>query len=164
MASPRPRNRLLRAIEYVEDGIVVLLFAAIVVIALAQIVLRNLFDAGFSWATPALGILLLWLTMSGAVVAARNSNHIAINVLSRNLSPYRECQIHALTNLFTAIVCGVIAYYSLLFVQMDRELETMLFADVPAWIGELILPVSFSLLVVRYCISAVDQLRRLKRL
>jgi len=163
MSNPQPQNRLLCGVELVEDSIVVLLFAAIVVIALLQIILRNLFDGGFSWATPALGILLLWLTLSGAVVAARKGNHIAINVLSHNLSPYQECLVRTVTNVFTAFICAVIAYYSVLFVQMDYEMESTLFADVPAWVGELILPISFSLLAVRYGIAAVDQAHKLKR-
>ena len=85
------RQQIVRFIEGLEDSIVVLLFAAIAVIALLQIVLRNLFDTGLTWATPMLGILLLWLTLSGAVVAVRKDRHIAINILARNLTPLRHC-------------------------------------------------------------------------
>lgn len=163
MKTIQSQNRILRLIEHLEDGIVVLLFAAISVISLLQIILRNFFDTGLSWATPMLGILLLWLTLSGAVVAVRKDRHISINILARNLATHTGCLIYALTKIFTAVVCAVVAYYGVLFVKLDLEMETTLFSDVPAWICELIIPISFSLLAVRFSISALDELQQFKQ-
>lgn len=154
----------LHFIETLEDGIVVLLFAAIASISLLQIILRNFFDTGFSWATPMLGVLLLWLTLSGAVVAVRKDRHISINILAHNLPPLAECLSYAITKCFTAFVCAVIAYYGALFVLMDFKLGNTLFADVPAWACELIIPISFSLLAVRFFIAAVNELKQLRRM
>lgn len=163
MRKPTSQHPLLRFIDNAEDAIVVTLFAAIVLIALSQIVLRNFFHTGFSWATPMLGVLLLWLTLSGAVVAARRNQHIAINILSRRLSPFTERIVHTVAKIFTASVCAVIAYYGAQLVQMDLESATMLFAEVPAWASELIIPISFSLLAVRYFIAAIEEVATLKR-
>jgi len=69
-----------------EDGLLVLLLVSMIVIASVQILLRNVFDAGFSWGDPLLRIMVLWVGLLGAMIATRNNNHISIDVLSRYLS------------------------------------------------------------------------------
>ena len=164
MNNTQKRNPIVRFIEILEDSLVVLLFAAIASISLLQIILRNFFDSGISWATPMLGVLLLWLTLSGAVVAVRKDRHISINILARNFSPPIMCLTYAMTKLFTTIVCAVVAYYGALFVQLDYEQGSTLFADLPAWACELIIPISFSLLSIRYFISAVEEIQQHKQM
>lgn len=156
-------NSIARFVEKLEDGIVVLLFAAIAFISLLQIILRNFFDTGLSWATPMLGILLLWLTLSGAVVAVRKDRHISINILTNYLTPHFKCLAFAGTKIFTALVCTVITFYGSRLVQMDFEMKTILFSDVPAWACELIIPISFSLLSVRFFIAAVSEIHDFKQ-
>jgi TRAP-type C4-dicarboxylate transport system permease small subunit len=164
MSNTPSHNPIVRFIEIFEDSIVVLLFAAISSISLLQIILRNLFDTGFSWATPMLGVLLLWLTLSGAVVAVRKDRHISINILACHLAPLTGCIVFAVTKIFTALVCAVIAYYGVRLVQLDLEMESILFANVPAWACELIIPISFSLLCVRFILTATEEIRQFKRL
>jgi len=164
MNNTHKRNKIVRLIEILEDSLVVLLFAAIASISLLQIILRNFFDTGLSWATPMLGVLLLWLTLSGAVVAVRKDRHISINILARKFSPPAMCLTYAITKLFTTIVCAIVAYYGAHFVRMDYELGTTLFADLPAWACELIIPISFSLLSIRYFISAVEETQQHKQM
>ncbi len=164
MSKTQFQNPVVRFIEILEDSIVVLLFAAISSISFLQIILRNFFDTGFSWATPMLGILLLWLTLSGAVVAVRKDRHISINILANHLTPITGCMVFAATKIFTALVCAVIAYYGVRLVQVDLEMESILFADVPAWVCELIIPISFSLLSVRFFVAVIGEIRQLKRL
>ena len=163
MSKTQPYHPIVRLIEILEDGIVVLLFAAIASISFLQIILRNFFDTGFSWATPMLGILLLWLTLSGAVVAVRKDRHISINILAYRLTPLTGCMVFAVTKIFTAFICAIIAYYGALLVQMDYESDSILFSDVPAWACELIIPISFSLLSVRFFIGVVVEVRQFKR-
>ncbi len=163
MSKTHKRNPVAPFIEKLEDGIVVLLFAAIASISLLQIILRNFFDTGLSWATPMLGILLLWLTLSGAVVAVRKDRHISINILTNYLTPHFKCLAFAGTKIFTAFVCAVITFYGARLVQMDFEMETTLFSDMPAWACELIIPISFSLLSVRFFIAAIGEIHDFKQ-
>lgn len=163
MNNTQTRNQIVRFIENLEDGIVVLLFAAIASISLLQIILRNFFDTGLVWATPMLGVLLLWLTLSGAVVAVRKDRHISINILAAHLPPHTSCMVFAGTKIFTAFVCAVIAYYGARLVQMDFEMESVLFSNVPAWVCELIIPISFSLLSVRFFIAVMVEVHQFRK-
>ena len=48
-----------------------LALVSILVMALIQIVLRNVFDSGLLWAESFLRILVLWIAILGAMVATR---------------------------------------------------------------------------------------------
>jgi len=67
----------------VEDAALILALASMLVMALAQIVLRNFFDTGLLWAEPFLRILVLWVAMLGGMVATREGRHIAIDAAAR---------------------------------------------------------------------------------
>ena len=69
--------------QSVENAALVAVLAAMILLAGAQIVLRNFFDSGFPWADEALRLMVLWVAMLGAVAAGRENRHIAIDALSR---------------------------------------------------------------------------------
>jgi TRAP-type C4-dicarboxylate transport system permease small subunit len=69
-----------------EDGLIAFLVLLLVVLAGAQIVLRNFFDSGLPWADPVLRALVLWTGLLGALAAVREDKHISLDVLSRLLT------------------------------------------------------------------------------
>ncbi|NIM70764.1 MAG: TRAP transporter small permease subunit [Xanthomonadales bacterium] len=143
-----------RASKALEDGFLVLLLGAMILLAGGQILLRNVFDVGFFWIDEALRLLVLWLAVAGAVAASRTDKHISINVLDRFLPPaalaWTKLAIHG----FTAGMCGLIAWYSMVFVRDSIAFGDTLLGAVPAWIPQLILPVGFALIALRYAIFA----------
>ena len=54
-------------------------------LALAQILLRNVFDIGFLWLESLLKIQVLWLALQGAMIGTRQGRHIRIDLLTRIL-------------------------------------------------------------------------------
>ena len=152
--NPPPDRGVLATLEragrWVEDGLLVVLLTALAVLACTQIVLRNGFDIGLPWADELLRLLLLWLAMIGAVAASRDNKQIAIDVLSRFLSPGVLRWVQSVTSVFTAAVTGALAFYSYRFVAESREFEDTLLGDWPAWGFQAILPVAFALMTYRY--------------
>ena len=64
------RFRLLAgALGRLEDALLVALLGVLLLLASTQILLRNLFDAGLTWADPLLRVLVLWLGLLGARVS-----------------------------------------------------------------------------------------------
>ncbi len=152
-----------RFIALVEDALLALLLAGMILLAAAQILLRNFMDLGLVWGDPLLRALVLWVGLLGAMVAARSENHIAIDVLSRHLPPRGQAATRLLTNVFTVAVCAVMSYYSAQLVRMDLEAGVMAFGPVPAWWVESILPFGFAVLALRYLAAALRNLRPLLR-
>ncbi|HHM04403.1 MAG TPA: TRAP transporter small permease [Gammaproteobacteria bacterium] len=143
-------SRLTRLSTWLENALITLLLIAVIVVATGQIVMRNAWDAGTAWSEPFLRVTVLWLGMIGALAATRGGNHIRIDVLSRFLPDGGKRAAVLITNLFSALVCGLIAWHAARFVFMEKADGVIAFAGVPAWVCEAIIPIGFALMGVRY--------------
>lgn len=151
---PHWLQRTRRIIAVVEDGLLAALLTAMIAVATAQIVMRNLWETGFVWGDPFTKVLVLWVALLGAMVAARYNNHINVDVLSRFLSTRGKAGIQIVNALFTALVCGVIAYHASQLVLLDKQAATTSFGIVPTWVSELIIPFGFGIIALRYLFNS----------
>lgn len=149
-------NRFLRVVNLIEDGILIVLLTVMIGFAVTQILLRNLFDTGIPWADPLLRILVLWVGLAGAVVATRLDNHISINILSRYLPRRIRPYARLIVDVFTAVVCGVVAFHAARLVMGEHEFGATAFGVVPVWIAELIIPLAFGIIALRYVVMGVQ--------
>lgn len=135
-----------------EDGAIVVLLTAIVLLAGAQIVVRNLGSGGLVWSDQVLRILVLWVAMFGAVAAARDNSHAIIDLVVHRLPDLPKRVLESAVCAVTALLCGFIAWHSALFVHEESRFGAVLFADVPAWPFQLAIPVGFGLIAWRYAV------------
>jgi len=146
----RHTARIILFINRIEDWLLILMLSAMVTLAVAQIISRNLFDSGIVWADPLLRVLVLWVALSGAVIATRTDNHIRIDIFSRYLTRFAIPCLQRMVYAFCIFICGFIAWHGARFVSMDYDFGTIAFSGVPAWTTELIIPIAFFLMAVRY--------------
>lgn len=140
--------------KWCEDALLVLILTAMILLAAGQIVLRNFFDIGFIWGDEVLRMLVLWLAVAGALAASRSDRHITIDVLNRFLPERVSRAVKVVVHLFTAAVCGVVAWYALQFVKTSYEFEDVLLGGTPAWMLQAVLPAGFGLIAWRYSLFA----------
>src|SRR6478752_4357179 len=81
-------ERWLRGLHRVEDLLLAGLLGALLLLGVAQIVLRVFFDTGLEWAEPVSRSGVLWLALLGALGATRQRKHIAMDALPL-LAPVR---------------------------------------------------------------------------
>lgn len=146
-----------------EDIFLALLLLAMIVLAVLLIVLRNLFDSGLVWGDELLRILVLWLCMVGSMAASRDDNHLTIDVVSRFLPPQIQLGVRIATNLFTALICGIIAWYSWEFVRIEAEFGSQVLGHWPSWTAQAILPLGFGLISLRYLAHTLRKALQLYR-
>lgn len=139
-------NRFHRA----EDALLVVLLSAMIVLAAAQILMRNFFDSGFVWIDPLLRVMVLWLGLIGATVATRDNKHIRIDLTSKLFRRNTHRLVQALVGQISAWTCLVIAWYGMRWIRLDYEDGVASFAGIPAWMLEIIVPLSFGLIGLRY--------------
>ena len=145
--------RLDRAAVAVENTLIVILLTVMITLAGGQILLRNLWGMSISWGDPLLRISVLWIGLFGAMAAARHDKHIRINVLQRFV-PARVADIsRMITDLFAALVCGLVSYYAVKLVMLEKATGGHAFASVPSWVCELIIPVGFAVMALRFLLS-----------
>ena len=142
--------RLLKTVNRIEDWLLISMLAVMVILAVAQIVYRNFSGGGVAWIDPLLRMLVLWVALSGAVIASRTDNHIRIDFFAKYIAGKYYFYIKRIVHAYCVFICALIAWYSVSFVQMDFEYGTEAFAGIPAWITELIIPIAFGLMAFRY--------------
>lgn len=153
-------QRLLHYTNVLEDGLLALLLATMVIIASVQILLRNVFDTGFAWGDPLLRIMVLWVALLGAMIATRNDNHISIDIFTRYLSEQSKQVTKFISDSFTFLICAVLTYHGIRFVIQDQAAGVTAFYGFPAWWFELIIPLGFTVMSLRYLIRCVTGLKR----
>jgi len=154
-------KRVQITLHQLEDAILVGLLLLMIGMAVTQIFLRNLFEAGIVWGDVMLRILVLWVGLIGAMVASRHDNHITIDILDRYMPERAKVYANFVIKLFTALICTIVAYYSLLFVQMEFADGGMAFAQVPTWLCEAIIPFAFTVIALRYFLLSFMNLKKI---
>ena len=144
-----------KTVYRVEDTLLVVLLSAMIMLAASQIVLRNFFEFGFVWADPLLRVMVLWLGLIGATVASRGNKHIKIDLLSHYFHSTSNLLIQAVVSMFTAGVCLIIAWHGAHWIRLDYIDNMTGFAGIPAWVLEIIIPLSFALIGIRYCLISL---------
>ena len=145
--------RVLGVVNTIENWLIALLALALVLLSGLQIVLR-LLEHGLVWLDPLLRVLVIWVALLGAVAAARQDKHISLDLIGRLLHGrgVRVARVFAFG--FAALAACTLLRASLGLIEMDRESGTTLFGTVPTWWAELILPVAFGLLALRFVLRA----------
>jgi len=150
-------NKLEKAGRYAEDTVLMLILIGMILLAGAQIFLRNFFDYSLFWGDDLLQLALLWLVMSGAVAAARTGEHLRINILAQFVPRTARPWMYAALHVFTAAVCAVLAWQSVLLVLESVEYGDTLFGELPAWAAQLVMPAGFGLLAFHYTVRCLSE-------
>ena len=140
----------IRILQKAEDSVLIGLLLLMVLIAVFQIFLRNLFDSGIRFGDELIRVLVLWISLMGAMVASRNNSHVNIDLISRYLpGPIKKIST-VLVGFFTSFICAVMSYFSFNFVMMEKANGVIAFAGIPVWVCQSIIPVSFAVISFRY--------------
>lgn len=145
-------RRLARWLNYLEDGLIVLILLMMIGLAVYQIVLRNVFSSSLVWVEPLLQNAVLWIGLLGAMIASRRDEHIRIDLINTWLKPAARRWLAMAVDLFTCAVCAVVAWYSMLFLFEEMRQGGYAFPGVPSWVLQSMIPIGFSVISVRYLI------------
>ncbi len=143
-------ERMDEMISRVEQTLVVSFLGFMIFIAFLQIVLRNVFSTGLDWADSLLRNLVLWVGFIGATLATKEGKHINIDLVSRWLPSIGKNVVTLITHLFSFLVCCALTYATLKFVRNEIQMGQKAFLDIPIWIPEMILPLTFGLMSYRF--------------
>jgi C4-dicarboxylate transporter DctM subunit len=122
-----------------------------VVLPLAEILTRGLFQSGIRGSGPLVQHLTLWVCFLGAAIAARQGK--LLSFATGMLMPESKLRERAL--LFSSVMAAAISM--LLFqagvelVAVERAAGTMVTRGLPTWVAQLVMPFSFALIAL--CIT-----------
>ena len=140
-----------------EDLIVSLALGLMVFLPLAEIVARTAFSTGITGAMPFVQHLALWVGFLGAAIAAREDRLLAL--ATGNFLPEGRWRRFAklLTGAVGAMVSVLLARASLDLLLIEKDGGGEIAAGVKVWVGQLALPLSFTVLALRLVWMASDK-------
>jgi TRAP-type C4-dicarboxylate transport system permease small subunit len=153
-------DRLDHIISRIEKILIVFLLSVMMMMAFSQIVLRNFFATGFSWADVLVRYLVLWVAFIGASLATREGKHINIDVFSRWIPGKSKIYLNAICELCSLIICGLLAYAAVKFIQFEAQMGGTSFFGLPVWLPQLIIPITFGLMTFRFALRCFEACMR----
>jgi TRAP-type C4-dicarboxylate transport system permease small subunit len=145
-------DKLDENIARVEKILVVVFLSSLMLTAFLQIILRNFFASGISWGDVLIRYLVLWVAFIGAALATREGKHINMEVFSRWISNRGKKYLNRLSHLCSAGICGLLTYAAIKFIQFEAQMGSMTILELPIWVPELIIPLTFGLMTFRYAL------------
>ncbi len=152
----------------IEGWLIVLMLWLMVLLTFVQVGLRSLYAYGhfhwanavlghIDWAGPFVSLLVLWLTFLGASLLTKDGKHINIDIFSSILPerwlPAREVLLASACMVISAVMFKVCVNY----IQMEMAYGGTTLFNLPAWLGQVILPAGFALLFFRFLIKALNE-------
>lgn len=137
----------------IEIGLLCLIVAMMLGLAILKIVLRYVFNVSLLWSDVMLQHLTLWLCFLGAAVATCERRHISIDVLSRILPGKITRWTNLVVDCVALIVVGILAYYGFIFLQDEKSSEAVLIGSVPLWWAKAIIPYGFVLIGIHIALQ-----------
>ena len=157
MSGPVARTlaRVAGLLRRLEDGALVVLLSAMILIGGAQIVMRNFVGEALSGADETQRLLVLWLAILGAVAASRDRRQLRIDLVSRYLRGRLRLLLEAFADLLTAAVAGLIAWHGYAFVRDSFEFGDQLVGGISAGLVQSVIPVGFAMIALRHLLDAL---------
>ena len=153
-------NRWERAdaiVDRVEQASICVLLSIMIIVAFLQIVLRNIFATGIAWADPLVRNLVLWVGFVGAAIATREGRHITINAIPQWMPPQGKAVIGIITNVFSLFICGLLTFAAVKFIRNEALMGGVTLLGIPAWVPQIILPITFGLMAIRFGFRSLQE-------
>ena len=139
-----------------EQILIVALLMVMILMAFSQIVLRNFFNTGIGWGDALVRYLVVWVGFIGAAIAAKEDKHISIDVLARWITGAGESTIQAISHFSSAAICGLLTWAGIKFIWFEAQMGGTTFFKLPVWVPELIIPIAFGLMTLRYTLRLIN--------
>ena len=146
-----------------ENAMLVILFAALMILAVMQIALRIFFSAGFVWTEELLKLIVLWITLIASIAASRSDRHLRIDLISHFVPEKYARAPRMVVDLFAASICAVLAWQSYRYLELSIEFEDTVLVDIPAWTAYSVLPFAFAVMTYRFLVAGASAFVKLVR-
>jgi TRAP-type C4-dicarboxylate transport system permease small subunit len=154
-----PTSKILALLDTVEERLLCLLLATMIIIACLQIFLRTAYSGGLLWIDPLLRYLVLWCGLLGAVTATSQGKHIALDIFANQIPPALEPWLSLLTQLFSTLAAAGLTWAGWLFLAGEIEAGGNGPLALPLWFWNGIFPLAFSLITLKSCLLFLMQVK-----
>src|SRR3954463_15048352 len=142
----------------IENMAVSLTLSAMVLLPVAEIVLRRTLHTGVEGASLIVQHLALVVGMLGGAIAAREGRMLALSTLADTFLHGGRQRLARITGgAVGGTVAALLSLASYQFVRSERPFSKVLVYGIPVWVVELALPVGFALVAARLVFRASSE-------
>jgi tripartite ATP-independent transporter DctM subunit len=145
----RARPWPLALFSSVENALLVIALASIVLVPLLESGLRATLETGISGSNSIVQHLTLVIGMLGGAVAAREGKLLSLSTADAFLRGTWRTAARLFSHATAAAVAAFLCAASVEFVSIEREVGKILAYDVPVWVVQSVLPIGFALIALR---------------
>ncbi len=133
-----------------ENAFLVIALVAMLLLPVAEIVLRKFFHTDISGASAIVQHLTLIVGMLGGAIAAREGRLLALSPVQTLLKGRAKEAARIFSGVVATVICFFLFYASYDYVvKAMRPLGKILVYGVPVWVVQLVLPLGFGLIALR---------------
>ncbi|MDO8988113.1 MAG: TRAP transporter small permease [Sideroxyarcus sp.] len=141
----------MKYLKRLDEWLIALMLAAMTLLTFSQVVMRYVFNSGFTWALELTTVLFACMIFIGISYGVRVGAHIGVDALVKLFPPKPRRVVSVVAVLLCLVYAGMVIYGSMQYVLKMKsagiELEDM---AIPMWMVRAILPVGFVLLALRF--------------
>ena len=113
------------------------------------------------WTQPLVRLLVLWVAFLGASLLTRDNKHIKIDLSSLFMPLRWQHYKDVFLSAACVIVSAIMVKTSFQYIQNEYLFGSHLFLSIPAWIGQIILPIGFLSILFRFLLRGITQAKEL---
>lgn len=136
----------MKIIDHLEEWIISLMLLAMTALTFAQVVMRYVFNSGFSWALELTTVFFAVMIFTGISYGVRVGSHIGVDALVKMLAPGPRRTVSILAVLLSLLYVGLVlvgaTQYVLKMKSVGIELEDM---PIQRWQVLAVMPLGFVL-------------------
>jgi tripartite ATP-independent transporter DctM subunit len=147
-------NALVRTLQRTEHGLVIGIFALAMGLPILDSLSRAFGGFHLKGSADLMQQVTLWLVFLGALAATRQTAHLTLSTSAYLGKGPLGRLAHLGGHAIAAAVTGVLAYASAKVVLANRIDPRMLSIGIPAWVSEIVMPVSLAAMAVKFALLA----------
>ena len=153
-----------KALSYFEEITLCLLFAAMPLLCLFQVLCRHIFRFPAAWTEELMRALFVWGTFIGASFGVKVGAHLGVTAIC-NLLPRRAKSIALVSiNAVCTLFCAFFAYSGLEMISFQTRLGQLLpVSRLPVAWTTACLPVGFAFMAIRFVLRTREEWRDFKK-
>ena len=153
------RSGALRLACQSENLLLVVALAAMLLLPVAEILLRHVFKTDISGSSAIVQHLTLIVGMLGGAIAARDGRLLALSPVQTLLTGRARVAAKIFSSGFAAAICFFLCLASVQYVLAVKPLGKILVYGIPVWVIQLFLPLGFGLITLRLLWHASEKWR-----
>ncbi len=155
------KDKVLKTVNVTEEIVLIIMFAVMVAVIFSQVIMRKVFNNSLPWSEELGKFLFVWLSWLGISIGHRRKEHIKITLLVEKLPILFKKVVEAASELILIIICGVTVYYSVLMLDIQKNIPYAGIKISTSW-GYLSLVLGCSFFIMRASVYFIQAVKSIK--